>query len=100
MTSNSKPPPQGKESPTEPFKRAVAGCMRAIAGVPDLEVGYAADRPLLSGHKAAPQPAGRGRLIRRGERPVLVQTAFTPPGHLAGAAPGMTHRPPAGDRVR
>src|SRR6187397_74322 len=27
MTSNSKPPPQGKESPTEPFKRAVTGCI-------------------------------------------------------------------------
>ena len=27
-----KPPPPGKEAPTEPFKRAVAGCMRAIAG--------------------------------------------------------------------
>jgi cobaltochelatase CobT len=57
MTSNSKPPPTSKESPTEPFKRAVAGCMRAIAGVADLEVGYAADRPLLSGHKARlPEP--------------------------------------------
>ena len=29
MTSNSKPPPTSKESPTEPFKRAVAGCMDA-----------------------------------------------------------------------
>jgi cobaltochelatase CobT len=45
------------EGPTEPFKRAVVGCMRAIAGKPDLEVGFAADRPLLSGNKARlPEP--------------------------------------------
>jgi cobaltochelatase CobT len=45
------------EGPTEPFKRAVVGCMRAIAGKPDLEVNFAADRPNLSGHKARlPEP--------------------------------------------
>ncbi|MGZ9117197.1 MAG: cobaltochelatase subunit CobT, partial [Methylocystis sp.] len=38
-------------------KRAVVGCMRAIAGKPDLEVSFAADRPLLAGHKARlPEP--------------------------------------------
>src|SRR5205823_4226432 len=31
MSSNIKPKPSAKESPTEPFKRAVTGCMRAIA---------------------------------------------------------------------
>ncbi len=50
-------PKQAAESPTEPFKRAVVGCMRAIAGVPDLEVSFAADRPSLGGHKARlPEP--------------------------------------------
>jgi cobaltochelatase CobT len=45
------------EGPTEPFKRAVVGCMRAIAGKPDLEVNFAADRPALSGLKARlPEP--------------------------------------------
>jgi cobaltochelatase CobT len=45
------------EGPTEPFKRAVVGCMRAIANKPDLEVSFAADRPILSGHKARlPEP--------------------------------------------
>jgi cobaltochelatase CobT len=45
------------EGPTEPFKRAVVGCMRAIAGMPDLEITFAADRPALSGHKARlPEP--------------------------------------------
>ena len=48
MASNSKTKPSPKESPTEPFKRAVTGCMRAIAGEPDLEVSFAADRPLLA----------------------------------------------------
>ena len=42
MASNSKPKPSAKDAPTEPFKRAVAGCLRAIARKPDLEVGYAA----------------------------------------------------------
>jgi cobaltochelatase CobT len=45
------------ESPAEPFKRAVVGCMRAISGKPDLEVSFAADRPMLSGLKARlPEP--------------------------------------------
>jgi cobaltochelatase CobT len=46
LTSNHKPP--GKpEAPQEPFKRAVAGCMRALARSPDLEVTYAPERPNL-----------------------------------------------------
>ncbi|CAN5286987.1 cobaltochelatase subunit CobT [soil metagenome] len=57
MSSNSKANPPAKESPTEPFKRAVVGCMRAIAGKPDLEVAFAADRPMLTAHKARlPEP--------------------------------------------
>ena len=42
-----------REAPTEPFKRAVAGCVRAVAGQRDLEVAYAADRPLLAGQQGA-----------------------------------------------
>ncbi|MEJ1160358.1 cobaltochelatase subunit CobT [Prosthecomicrobium sp. N25] len=43
--------------PTEPFKQALAACMRAIAGVPELEVGFAADRPTLAANKARlPEP--------------------------------------------
>ena len=52
MTSNQKPA-QPKESAVDPFKRAVAGCMRAIAGKPELEVTFAADRPMLSGTQGA-----------------------------------------------
>jgi len=57
MASNIKPKPPNKESPTEPFKRAVTSCMRAIARKPDLEVAYAAERPGISGNKARlPEP--------------------------------------------
>ena len=47
MASNIKSKPSPKESPTEPFKRAVTGCLRAIARKPDLEVTFAAERPGL-----------------------------------------------------
>jgi cobaltochelatase CobT len=58
MSSNIKPKSTAKESPTEPFKRAVTGCMRAIAKKPDLEVGFAAERPGVVGGKARlPEPA-------------------------------------------
>jgi cobaltochelatase CobT len=58
MSSNIKPKSTAKESPTEPFKRAVTGCMRAIAKKPDLEVGFAAERPGFVGGKARlPEPA-------------------------------------------
>src|SRR6187399_980322 len=57
MSSNTKPKAPAKESPTEPFKRAVAGCMRALARKPDLEISYAAERPGIAGGKARlPEP--------------------------------------------
>ena len=57
MSSNIKPKPAAKESPTEPFKRAVAGCMRALSRKPDLEISYAAERPGMAGGKARlPEP--------------------------------------------
>ncbi|ACB96983.1 cobaltochelatase subunit CobT [Beijerinckia indica] len=46
MSSNQKPPTK-IESPQEPFKRAVASCMRALAGAPQLEVTYAPEKPSL-----------------------------------------------------
>ncbi|HMK89631.1 MAG TPA: cobaltochelatase subunit CobT [Methylocystis sp.] len=57
-------PGQPKDSPQEPFKRAVAGTMRALAKSPKLEVTFAPDRPLLTpgedGFKARlPEPARR-----------------------------------------
>src|SRR6187397_1582104 len=58
MASNQKPKAPSKESPSEPFKRAVAGCLRAIAKKPGVEVSFAAERPGLAGLKARlPEPA-------------------------------------------
>jgi cobaltochelatase CobT len=57
-TSNTKFRTGSKEAPTEPFKRAVTACLRAIAKKPELEVTFAAERPGLSPGKARlPEPA-------------------------------------------
>ena len=57
MSSNIKPRNPSKESPTEPFKRAVTGCLRAIARKPELEVSFAAERPgIVSGKARLPEP--------------------------------------------
>jgi len=57
-TSNSKFRTGSKEAPTEPFKRAVTSCLRAIARAPELEVTFAAERPGLAPGKARlPEPA-------------------------------------------
>jgi cobaltochelatase CobT len=60
MSSNFKPKSSPKESPTEPFKRAVTGCLRAIAKKPEIEVAFAAERPGLVGGKVRlPEPPRR-----------------------------------------
>jgi cobaltochelatase CobT len=57
-TSNVKFRTGAKEAPTEPFKRAVTACLRAIAKKPELEVTFAAERPGLAPGKARlPEPA-------------------------------------------
>jgi cobaltochelatase CobT len=57
MSSNVKPKTPAKEAPNEPFKRAVSGCLRAIARQPELEVSFAAERPGLAGGKVRlPEP--------------------------------------------
>ena len=57
--SNRKPP-SPKDAPTEPLKRSIAGCMRAIARKPDLDVAFAAERPSLTGERARlPEPPRR-----------------------------------------
>ena len=40
------------ENPTDPFKRAVAGAVRSIAGDPELEVTFSPEQPQLRGKKA------------------------------------------------
>ncbi|MEA2935199.1 MAG: cobaltochelatase CobT [Variibacter sp.] len=57
MASNSKPKSSPKEAPTEPFKRAVGGCLRAIARKQELEISFAAERPTVSpGKVRLPEP--------------------------------------------
>jgi len=48
----------GKEAPNEPFKRAVTGCMKAVAGTAELEVSFASERPGIVANKVRlPEPA-------------------------------------------
>jgi cobaltochelatase CobT len=69
MASNIKSKPSAKESPVEPFKRAVTGALRAIARKPDLEVAFAAERPGLMGGKVRlPEPP---RKLTRGEAAIV-----------------------------
>src|SRR6266436_3558470 len=57
MSSNLRPRNPLKESPTEPFKRAVTGCLRAIARKPDRSVAFAAERPgIVAGKARLPEP--------------------------------------------
>jgi cobaltochelatase CobT len=57
MSSNIKGKTPAKESPTEPFKRAVTGCLRAIARKRELDVAFAAERPGIVGGKVRlPEP--------------------------------------------
>ncbi|MGA7383881.1 MAG: cobaltochelatase subunit CobT [Methylocella sp.] len=63
MSSNKKPPAT-LQVQNEPFKRAVAGCMRSLAKMPAIEVAFAAERPSLvwSGASAKarlPEPSRR-----------------------------------------
>jgi len=49
-------------------------------GAPGLVLrGDPQEGPVLGGHRAGPQPPGRGHLVRHGEEDVLVQVAWTPP---------------------
>ena len=57
MSISNRKPGDKKEAPTEPLKRSIAACLRAIARKPDLEVTFASDRPTLMGDKARlPEP--------------------------------------------
>src|SRR3954471_12624730 len=58
-TSSSKFRTGSKEAPTEPFKRSVASCLKAIAKTPELEVSFAAERPGLAPGKARLPEAAR-----------------------------------------
>ena len=77
MASNQKPKsPSAKESPAEPFKRAVAGCLRAIAKKPGVDVSFAAERPGLAGMQGA--AAGAGAQADASKRPRSCAAMPTP----------------------
>jgi cobaltochelatase CobT len=57
VSLSNRKPGEKKEAPAEPLKRSIAGCLRAIARKPDLEVTFASDRPILMADKARlPEP--------------------------------------------
>jgi cobaltochelatase CobT len=99
MASNSKPKPSSKESPAEPFKRAVAGCLRAIAKKPGIDVTFAAERPGLAGNKARlPEPA---RKLTRHEAAIVRGHADAMALRLACHDPAVHRRiQPGGQQAR
>ena len=57
-TSNTKFKTGSKEAPTEPFKRAVTSCLKAIAKKSELDVTFSAERPGIAPGKARlPEPS-------------------------------------------
>ncbi|MFD1703739.1 cobaltochelatase subunit CobT [Methylopila henanensis] len=60
MSGSNRKPGEKVAPPAEPFKRAVAGCLRAISGEPEIEVVYASERPSLTPDRARlPEPPRR-----------------------------------------
>lgn len=61
MAPSNRPPGKAQgESPSEPFKRAISSCFKAIAGVSEVEVTFGAERPGLSaGRVRLPEPPRR-----------------------------------------
>ncbi len=99
MTSNLKSKSSSKEAPTEPFKRSVAACLRAIARKPELEVGYAAERPGFAGGKARlPEPP---RKLNSGEAAIVRGHADSIALRLACHDPNVHRRlMPGGQQAR
>ncbi|MFK4824713.1 cobaltochelatase subunit CobT [Paenochrobactrum sp. BZR 588] len=86
---------QRRQTPidSEPFKRAVTACMRAIAGSNEFEVGFSNDRPALTGNRARlpdlpKRPTANDIAITRGlgDSMALRQARHNPRIH-AGLAP-------------
>src|SRR5487761_2139472 len=99
MASNIKSKPSPKDSPTEPFKRAVTGCLRAIARKPDLEVSFAAERPGMMGGKVRlPEPP---RKLSKGEAAIVRGHADSIALRIACHDPAVHRRlQPAGQQGR
>ncbi len=94
MSSNFKPKTPSRESPTEPFKRAVTGCLRAIARKSELEVTFAAERPGVVGGKVRlPEPARKlssqeAAIVRGHADSIALKLACHDPGVHRKLAPG------------
>src|SRR4051794_9669319 len=99
MASNVKSKGPGKEAPTEPFKRAVSGALRALARKPDLEVSFAAERPGMIGGKARlPEPP---RKLTRAEAAIVRGHADAMALRLACHDPSVHRRlQPQGQQAR
>jgi cobaltochelatase CobT len=99
MSSNFKLKNPSKESPAEPFKRAVTGCLRAIAKKQDIDVSFAAERPGLSGNKVRlPEPA---RKLNRYEAAIVRGHADAVALKLACHDPALHRRMvPGGQQAR
>src|ERR1043166_5075066 len=99
MTSNFKGKSTSREAPTEPFKRSVAACLKAIARKPELDVGYAAERPGFVGGKARlPEPP---RKLTREEAAIVRGHADSIALRLACHDPGVHRRlMPGGQQAR
>jgi cobaltochelatase CobT len=52
VSPTNRKPGQPAETPLDPFKRAVTGCVRAIAGDHELEISFSKDKPALTGNRA------------------------------------------------
>ena len=74
-------PPSKVEGPQEPFKRAVAGCMRALAKAPSLEVVYRAGAP-----EPDRRPARRQGAAARTAAPLDAREAAILRGHADSMA--------------
>jgi cobaltochelatase CobT len=94
MTSNFKGKSTSREAPTEPFKRSVAACLKAIARKPELEVGYAAERPGVAGGKARlPEPPRKlttveAAIVRGHADSIALKLACHDPGVHRRLVPG------------
>jgi cobaltochelatase CobT len=94
MSSNFKGKSTSREAPTEPFKRSVAACLKAIARKPELEVGYAAERPGVAGGKARlPEPPRKlttveAAIVRGHADSIALKLACHDPGVHRRLVPG------------
>src|SRR5258708_8356765 len=105
MSSNIKSKTPAKEAPPGPFKRAVMGCVGAIARQPELEVSFAAERPGLAGGKARlPEPPRKltrkdAAIVRGHADSIALRLACHNPAVHRRLAPGGQQAPAVFDAI-